>query len=657
MKFYIADRMLADLDYILNNTFVTFGDQVYRQTLGVPMGFACSPMIAVLMLCYYELRGLRDIVTLAGTRGRRVDSPWGQLSLARGGRERLLDLACRVSRCARAIDDVLFIDLSIAERDWVVQRFYPVELELKEVCRSPNRILYLDMEIRRDRGGFYTTLYDKRDELASQGLMGKVRKWPCIASMLANRCKYGTFTGFLHRVFRIEMRVRRFVAAASHRVNAMASDGYLTSTLLRYCRRFLRAHYTPRAQWQYVHSRILRRVAQQPPSLSVPPPSLPPPAPTPSPPTARVDIPAARRMMGLYASMSPPSPSNRAPPPTTRVDITTPLRGTGGYRIATLDVGRLTQDDRGGFEPVIGGPQLWHRWRHGELQILATRETWLGNGFKLLNQRDVSERRHVCELNAQWRNAHDADAARAITQAPDVLHLMSADWLDDSAWDHFQRAFTQLVALTLTVTRARLMCWCRTGHAGAWQPQNRCHCDGLAADAMRAAGRTPHARTTCGDTADTRSRTPLPPPDARLSPVLFDMYSPPDDWSPERSPSRQSEVIRPVDGERSPSPDQTADMERDVAQLPPTDASSPERSGSPMLVPPDVESDVADAVRELMLDALPGSTVVLAQIVAQVAVARYLRDASDVSPSTVRMVVSSFEFETWEWSSDCLRRL
>ena len=76
-----------------------------------------------------------------------------------------------------------------------------------------------------------------------------------------------------------------------------------------------------------------------------------------------------------------------------------------------------------------------------------------------------------------------------------------------------------------------------------------------------------------------------------------------------------------------------------------------------MLVPPDVESDVADAVRELMLDALPGSTVVLAQIVAQVAVARYLRDASDVSPSTVRMVVSSFEFETWEWSSDCLRRL
>ena len=97
MKFYTADRVLADLDYILDNTFVTFGDQVYRQTLGVPMGFACSPMIAVLMLCYYELRGLRDIVTLAGTRGRRVDSPWGQLSLARGGRERLLDLACRAS--------------------------------------------------------------------------------------------------------------------------------------------------------------------------------------------------------------------------------------------------------------------------------------------------------------------------------------------------------------------------------------------------------------------------------------------------------------------------------------------------------------------------------------------------------------------------------
>ena len=46
------------------------------------------------------------------------------------------------------------------------------ELELKEVCRSPDHIFYLDTEIRRDRAGFHTTLYDKREELARLGLMG-----------------------------------------------------------------------------------------------------------------------------------------------------------------------------------------------------------------------------------------------------------------------------------------------------------------------------------------------------------------------------------------------------------------------------------------------------------------------------------------------------
>jgi len=55
--------------------------------------------------------------------------------------------------------------------------------------------------------------------------------------------------------------------------------------------------------------------------------------------------------------------------------------------------------------------------------------------------------------------------------------------------------------------------------------------------------------------------------------------------------------------------------------------------------------DVGDAVRELLADAdaAPGSTVSLMQIVAQVAVARYLRDASGVSPSAVHAAVSSFK--------------
>ena len=56
-------------------------------------------------------------------------------------RRDLSSLMCRTSRRCRQIDDVLFVDMKISERDWVVSKMYPKELELKEVCRLSCRAL------------------------------------------------------------------------------------------------------------------------------------------------------------------------------------------------------------------------------------------------------------------------------------------------------------------------------------------------------------------------------------------------------------------------------------------------------------------------------------------------------------------------------------
>ena len=182
------------------------------------------------------------------------------------------------------------------------------------------------------------------------------------------------------------------------------------------------------------------------------------------------------------------------PRPTTAPSGARPPAGLGritGGGHAQLSIGLISSADRSGFQPISGAPRLWYRWRQGELQVLASRQTWLGNGFKLRDPESVAERRRVCELNAQWRGAPSADAAAAIVHAPDTTHLVSANWLDNAAWLHFQEAFAQLVALARTGTRARLMCWCRQGVAGDWSPRTRCHCDGLAVDAMAAAAGLP----------------------------------------------------------------------------------------------------------------------------------------------------------------------
>lgn len=150
-------------------------------------------------------------------------------------------MAARFSRFCRAIDDVLLIDLSVQEQRFLLSHTYPVELELKQVCVSPEPTdpVDLDLEIRHDRGGFYTVLYDKRDALHTQGKMGVVRRFPHIQSVLASQCKYGCLVSFLHRALRNNTRRKAFRRDAARRMAEMYADGYSLHELLRLTRRFV----------------------------------------------------------------------------------------------------------------------------------------------------------------------------------------------------------------------------------------------------------------------------------------------------------------------------------------------------------------------------------------------------------------------------------
>ena len=40
--------------YLLDNIFIRFGTKLYRQTIGIPMGTYCAPLVADLFLFCYE---------------------------------------------------------------------------------------------------------------------------------------------------------------------------------------------------------------------------------------------------------------------------------------------------------------------------------------------------------------------------------------------------------------------------------------------------------------------------------------------------------------------------------------------------------------------------------------------------------------------------
>ena len=49
-----CQKMCDALHYLLDNIFIRFGSNLYRQIVGIPMGTNCAPLVADLFLFCYE---------------------------------------------------------------------------------------------------------------------------------------------------------------------------------------------------------------------------------------------------------------------------------------------------------------------------------------------------------------------------------------------------------------------------------------------------------------------------------------------------------------------------------------------------------------------------------------------------------------------------
>ena len=46
--------MIEAVNFLHDSIYVRFGNKVYRQVVGIPIGNMCVPLIADLLLCCYE---------------------------------------------------------------------------------------------------------------------------------------------------------------------------------------------------------------------------------------------------------------------------------------------------------------------------------------------------------------------------------------------------------------------------------------------------------------------------------------------------------------------------------------------------------------------------------------------------------------------------
>ena len=119
--------------------FITFGTKLYRQTIGIPMGTNCAPLVTALFLFCYERDFMKSL-----------------------SRENQADIIEAFNSTLRYLVDLLNIDNIYF--DQMVDRIYPTELQLNRANSSDTEAPFLDLNLCIFNGTVSTKIYDKRGD-------------------------------------------------------------------------------------------------------------------------------------------------------------------------------------------------------------------------------------------------------------------------------------------------------------------------------------------------------------------------------------------------------------------------------------------------------------------------------------------------------------
>ena len=165
-----ASELVELVEFLVDNLVIVYGDRVYRQVVGIPMGTDCAPFLANLYLFVLEYEW---VTTLAATEE---------------GREKLseLELICRY------IDDLFTVNGESVLAASLLE-LYP-GLVVKPEHREQNRTHFLDLMPVVNNGRIVLSTYDKRDAFPFE-----VRSFPDLSGNVHVKKAHGLIRGQLKR--------------------------------------------------------------------------------------------------------------------------------------------------------------------------------------------------------------------------------------------------------------------------------------------------------------------------------------------------------------------------------------------------------------------------------------------------------------------------
>lgn len=184
---------------VIKETYISFGENVLQQRLGIPMGGSCSPDIACLVLSMLEYEFLKC-------------NP---------------QLQYQLRHTCRYIDDI--VNISKVNFMSIAENIYPNSIRLEKTNTSERETAFLDLNMKIKEDYAQSTpnynltfkIYDKRDDFKF-----KIRKFPVAQSNISTNIIRNVLTGQIIRATRICSTRHTLIKEVSRTINTLYSNGY-----------------------------------------------------------------------------------------------------------------------------------------------------------------------------------------------------------------------------------------------------------------------------------------------------------------------------------------------------------------------------------------------------------------------------------------------
>lgn len=176
-----CDDVIFLLHWLIDNTYVTVGNKVFKQCIGIPMGTDCAPYLANLFLYSYEFDFMNKLL-----------------------KEKKWLILRKFNKCFRYIDDLLTINNDNFMEKWKT-KIYPSELSLISDDKSDQDVNFLDLHLEIKNQVLSYSLFDKRDNFNFP-----IVNFPNLNGNIPTSQSYNVFTSQLIRYARGCLHVQDF---------------------------------------------------------------------------------------------------------------------------------------------------------------------------------------------------------------------------------------------------------------------------------------------------------------------------------------------------------------------------------------------------------------------------------------------------------------